>query len=847
MTRRPSIAAPILALGLIALAAQGLHAQPEGTWRLATDPPNSSRLGHHAAVFDSVRDRMLVHAPVLQGSTYYSELWELHFDPTPAWHHIPTLGPGNERLDVGLVLDPLADRLLMFDGRSYPAPNEVLQLPLSGAAAWTPLATTGAPTLQRDRAVTFFDAEANRLLVFGGIVWNGTIWQTLHELWALSLDGTPTWTQLIPQGVGPTPRYESQIAFDATRRRIVMFGGVGYSQSARYDDVWALDVGDSVHWTQLALTGATPGDRASGGAIYDPLRDRIVIGPGYTGPPTSGLLNGTFELSMAPGSEWQVLPTAEVPILGANRSLVRDPIRDRMLGSGGYVTSAFDLAGSPAWTLLIPGDAIPSPLPRESHELAYDPVRHRTWMVGGYVLAGDKPLWSLATGDPPNWQPFVPTGGKLPPQGHSVTFDVARDRFLVFGGGYSATNALLSLSPGVPSVETLATVTPPPGRYEHSAILDSPRDRLIVFGGDSPLPHQSGGSLGDMWELPLTAPLTWHELTPPGPAPGARHEHFAFYDASHERMVVFGGVYRNGGPIRHPLLDAWALSLAGPPVWTRLDSTRWLPPVDGAVTHDPSSNRLYLFAAATPGDSSGAVWTRSAEDTATWQRVTLHGAGPKLAAPISFDPGTHRLVVAMSGDDPEIADQTWLLDLSGPTPALAALERLEAAADHVDIAWRLGETSAGALALERRTPDESWRELARLLPDGSGRIEYHDADVLAGVRYGYRLVAGTPPATSVLGEAWVETPRRALLAFAGAQPNPAAGPLRLAFTLPSDGAVRLELFDVRGARVRLAELGTRVAGAHLWEWRGAELPAGLYLARLTFGAERRVARIAVAR
>ncbi len=67
-------------------------------------------------------------------------------------------------------------------------------------------------------------------------------------------------------------------------------------------------------------------------------------------------------------------------------------------------------------------------------------------------------------------------------------------------------------------------------------------------------------------------------------------------------------------------------------------------------------------------------------------------------------------------------------------------------------------------------------------------------------------------------------------------PSPARASLRLSLELPSAGAGRLEVFDVRGARVATLVDGPLSAGHNEYRWdlrasSGAPVSAGIYFAR----------------
>jgi hypothetical protein len=71
-----------------------------------------------------------------------------------------------------------------------------------------------------------------------------------------------------------------------------------------------------------------------------------------------------------------------------------------------------------------------------------------------------------------------------------------------------------------------------------------------------------------------------------------------------------------------------------------------------------------------------------------------------------------------------------------------------------------------------------------------------------------------------------------------ARPNPCRGATVIEYTLPRPGHARLDLFDPAGRLLRTLRSGDQSAGCHnlLWDGRGkegAQVPAGIYLCRLT--------------
>ncbi|MDX1421010.1 MAG: T9SS type A sorting domain-containing protein [Rubricoccaceae bacterium] len=70
-----------------------------------------------------------------------------------------------------------------------------------------------------------------------------------------------------------------------------------------------------------------------------------------------------------------------------------------------------------------------------------------------------------------------------------------------------------------------------------------------------------------------------------------------------------------------------------------------------------------------------------------------------------------------------------------------------------------------------------------------------------------------------------------------ARPNPASGRTALAFELPETRVVHLAVYDVLGREVAVLAEGPMAAGRHEAAFDVADLPAGVYLVRLTAGSE----------
>jgi len=240
--------------------------------------------------YDPARQRLLLfggygcHYP---GSPldYLNDVWELTLDGTPAWHELfPTGTPPVGRLAGAAVYDPLRQRFVGFGG-GRGLPVDTWELDLSGDPAWSPVTTDGPRPPGSYGMTSIYDALRDRMLIFGGST-SDDYFGVHNNVWALSLQGTPSWSQLAPLGTLPSARRSLTSIYDPIRDRMVIYGGWDSSTNdttAFLGDVWALSFDPELRWTQLAPGGPAPSHRDVMAAVYDPIFDRMVLFGGWSG------------------------------------------------------------------------------------------------------------------------------------------------------------------------------------------------------------------------------------------------------------------------------------------------------------------------------------------------------------------------------------------------------------------------------------------------------------------------------------------------------------------------------------------------------------------------------------
>jgi len=304
-------------------------------------------------------------------------------------------------------------------------------------------------TISRCSHSVFFDREHQRFLTFAGGTEIPPPNDLRNDTWMLDVSGAPTWSPVLITGAVPGERHSPQFGYDAARNRILIFGGYGRHYPgdpfAYLNDVWELSLDGTPHWTELFPTGQVPAGRLAGAAVYDPMRQRFVGFGGTDNAPVD-----TWVLNLQGQANWQPLPVgSDRPNGGYGMTSVYDAAKDRMLIFGGSTSDAYYGATNEVWELKLRG--VPQwtristtgerPIPRRSGGAIFDPLRNRMVIYGGWdAVAGSNQYlgdaWALDfNSDPPAWTQLHPAG-TIPPVRACVptAYDPLHDQMIVFGG-----------------------------------------------------------------------------------------------------------------------------------------------------------------------------------------------------------------------------------------------------------------------------------------------------------------------------------------------------------------------------------------------------------------------------
>ncbi|MFG0314211.1 MAG: kelch repeat-containing protein [Phycisphaerales bacterium] len=206
-----------------------------------------------------------------------------------------------------------------------------------------------------------------------------------------------------------------------------------------------------------------------------------------------------------------------------------------------------------------------------------------------------------------------------------------------------------------------------PEPREHAAVL-SLGDELIVFAGSGYAPQMS--PLQDAWRYD-TGTHEWTELTIEGDLPSEGGSIRPVRIAEHE-WLLFGG-YDGSFVCANTLTRA---TIEGDTLTLKTVEQRKPPPGRAlhAIGYDPQSARLVVFGGVSREGMRPGTWVaQEAEGVYTWDRLETETApSPRFGMSYGFDEASGRLIIASGQDSAtamQMSDEIWALDMRAQPPA----------------------------------------------------------------------------------------------------------------------------------------------------------------------------------
>ncbi len=224
-----------------------------------------------------------------------------------------------------------------------------------------PTTPTPSPRIQSGMA---YDAESNRIIIFGGTTSEDIGGDLYGDTWSYDLN-LNTWTDMNP-AEAPSPRSDFAMAYDAESDRVVAFGG----------GTWAYDFNTNT-WRNMSPVTRPAG---AGPMAYDAESDRVVLFLVWTGAPDNETWTYDFNTNT-----WTKMEPTTRPSPRAWTTMAYDAESDRVILFGGITgrdndeTWAYDF-NTNTWTNMEPPT---QPLKLAAHNLAYDAESDKVVLFGG--------------------------------------------------------------------------------------------------------------------------------------------------------------------------------------------------------------------------------------------------------------------------------------------------------------------------------------------------------------------------------------------------------------------------------------------------------------------------------
>ncbi|MEM7199223.1 MAG: kelch repeat-containing protein [Planctomycetota bacterium] len=450
---------------------------------------------------------------------------------------------------------------------------------------------------------------------------------------------------------GPSSRTQQAVAFDSARGRLVLFGGFDQASRQELDDTWELD-GDT--WREV-FPPQRPPARFGHHLVYDEARARLVL---YAGLPREPSMRNVWEWD---GTNWAERATTLSPPGELETAMVYDSWRRRVVLFGTHDAPSTEPGQTWAWdgtTWELRGTN--GPTFRSEPALVFDPTIGRAVLLGGMTNTHPRmpryaeDVWEW---DGNAWEERALTAPGIRLAGTQAVFDPVRRVAVAFGGRdiefrHDDTWELLGTE-----WQRVVEGTLPSERSGHALAYDEDCGRLVVFGGlirDGLRPLTSA----DTWEWSAAG---WMRRSAFGPPP--RTQAGMVYDSARRRVLLFGGRSFLGG-LRG---DTWEWDGAE---WVKRTSTP-APPAryDHAMANDRRRERVVLFGGWDAATRFGDTWEW---DGSTWTELQLgRSPSPRGDHAMAYDEG-RGVVVLFGGWDGATRGDTWEFDGSHWTERVAA-------------------------------------------------------------------------------------------------------------------------------------------------------------------------------
>jgi hypothetical protein len=261
----------------------------------------------------------------------------------------------------------------------------------------------------------------------------------------------------------------------------------------------------------------------------------------------------------------------------------------------------------------------------------------------------------------------------------------------------------------------------PQSRVGHACAYDATAQRVIVFGGDP-----GGAPLADTWTWDGNL---WTQVADIGPSP--RHGAVLVDETPRQRQLLFGG-----GVGMDVLDDTWVCADG---VWTQVADTGPPARVNHTMAYDPQRQRAVLFGGQAAG-LFGDTWEWDGEQ---WTQMEDVGPVARAGHAMAFDPAASRIVLFGGWNIGASFNDTWAwngtswtqLADTGPEPRAEAA--MVGAGGRVLLFGGVNAVDPAVAPADRVIYGDTWQ----LIDDTWTKVQ----DIGPSARYGHTLAYRAQP------------------------------------------------------------------------------------------------------
>jgi N-acetylneuraminic acid mutarotase len=237
-----------------------------------------------------------------------------------------------------------------------------------------------------------YDAESDRIILFGGYMDTGTKSLILRDTWEFD-PSSYTWREMVLDSM--PPKGDGAMAYDAESDRIIFFLGA-FTETWEYFDLesasetWAYD-SNSNTWANMEPAEAPFGIIGTR-MVYDSESDRMVLFGGRKPPPSTEVINETWAYGYNTNT-WEKMAPAVSPPGCYYHAMAYDTGADRIIIWCGTGTNPVDVSNvwaydynTDTWEAL---ESSGAPQERIAGAMVYDAAADQS------LLYVDKELWAF--------------------------------------------------------------------------------------------------------------------------------------------------------------------------------------------------------------------------------------------------------------------------------------------------------------------------------------------------------------------------------------------------------------------------------------------------------------------